>query len=289
MNDLRGLTAILTGASGGLGRHIGPALARAGMNVVLVTLPPVAVEELCAAVEREGVQALALRLDLRDPDQRRQIVASTLERFGSADLLVNNAAVEYSYPFHELSEESIRKVLTVNLEAPMMLAHAVLPEMLRRGRGHIVNISSLAGKSGPAYQEPYAATKAALTAFTYSLRGTYRGTGVSASVVCPGFIETGIYSRIKAKIGRPAPWLLGACQPEAVVAALVRAVRKDQPEVFVNKHPIRPLLALSALFPAFGAWVTAWSGTHEFFRQVAEAEKRRNGGVGDPITQTRGR
>jgi short-subunit dehydrogenase len=277
MKNLRGQTAILTGASGGLGNFIAPAMARAGMNLALVAFPGAGLNEVRSAVMKEGVKASALALDLRDPEQRRQVVSATLKEFGSVDVVVNNAGVESSSVYHELSEADIRNVLAVNLEAPMMLTRAVLPEMLRQGRGHIVNMSSLAGKFGPGYQEAYATTKAAITTFTYSLRGTYRGTGVSASVVCPSFVEAGIYLRIKEIIGRPAPGLLGAsvCSPERVGQAVVRAIQHDWPEIFVSRFPVRPMLALYALSPSLGTWITdKILGAHDFFRAVAEAQKR---------------
>lgn len=277
MKNLRGQTAILTGASGGIGRHIAPALAKAGMNLVLVAFPGIGLDEVCSAVTREGIKAMALDLDLRDPKQRQHVVSAALKEFGQVDVLVNNAAVEFTAVYHELSEQQIKDVLSVNLEAPMMLTKAVLPEMLRRGRGHIVNISSFAGRLGPGFQEPYAATKAALTAFTYSLRGTYRRTGVSASAVCPGFVEAGIYSRLKAQLGRPAPGLFGAsvCPPQRVARAVLRVIEHDLPEVFVNRYPVRPALALYVLSPSLGAWITdKILGTHDFFQSVAEAQKR---------------
>jgi len=277
MKNLRGQAAILTGASGGLGNFIAPAMARAGMNLALVAFPGTGIDEVRSAVMKEGIKVLALALDLRDPEQRRQVVSATLKEFGSVDVLVNNAGIESSSVYHELSEEDIRNVLAVNLEAPMMLTRAVLPEMLRRGRGHIVNMSSLAGKFRPGFQEAYVATKAALTAFTYSLRGTYRGTGVSASVVCPGFVEAGIYARIKEEIGRPAPGLLGAavCSPECVARAVLRVIQHDVPEMFVSKVPVRPMLTLCALSPSLGAWITdKILGADDFFRAVAEARKR---------------
>ena len=158
----------------------------------------------------------------------------------------------------------------------MMLTRAVLPDMLRRRGGHIVNMSSLAGKFGPGYQEAYAATKAALTAFSFSLRGTYRGTGVSASVVCPGFVEAGIYARMKQRIGRPAPGILGlgVCQPERVAQAVLRAIQRDWPEVFVSRVPVRPVLALYPLSPSLGAWITdKVLKAHDFFRAAAAAQR----------------
>jgi short-subunit dehydrogenase len=146
--------------------------------------------------------------------------------------------------------------------------------MLERKRGHIVNISSLAGKAAPAFQEPYAATKAGLIAFTASLRATYRGSGVSASVIVPGFVEAGIYTRLKAKSGCPAPALIGTSPPEAIPRAVIRAIEKDLPEVVVNPIPVRPLFALAALLPSLGEWLFSQIDANEFFRKVVEAQTR---------------
>ncbi|HUR45673.1 MAG TPA: SDR family NAD(P)-dependent oxidoreductase, partial [Candidatus Saccharimonadales bacterium] len=167
--------------------------------------------------------------------------------------------------------------LTVNLEVPMVLTRLLLPGMLKRGCGHVVNMSSLAGKSGPGYQEPYAATKAGLIAFTSSLRGTYHGSGFSASVICPGFVEAGIYTRLKEKTGLAAPALLGTSRPEPVARAVVRCLRKDLPEAIINPLPVRPLFALTALAPSLGAWIMRKIGAHEFFRTVHVAQQKAAG------------
>jgi NAD(P)-dependent dehydrogenase (short-subunit alcohol dehydrogenase family) len=271
MKDLAGRTAVVTGASGGLGGYLVDALADAGMNLLLVAFPGGGLAEVTAAARRRGVRAACEVLDVRDPAQRVRLVETAEREWGGVDLLVNNAGVEFSAVYHSLAEGQVREVLAVNLEAPLLLARLVLPGMVARGRGHIVSISSLAGKSGPAYQEPYAATKAGLTSFTASLRATYRGTGVSASVVCPGFVEAGIYTRLKALTGRPAPWPLAACPPQRVGTALVRAVRRDLPEVLVTRYPMRPVLALAVLSPRLGEWLTRAMGVHEFFRSAAAA------------------
>ncbi len=276
MKNLIGQTAILTGASGGLGEFMAYALADAGLTLFLVAYPGDGLENLRVALAKRGYRAATGIWDLRVPEERKRALEQARVELGGIDVLINNAGVEFSAAYHELPERDIEDVLRVNLEAPMMLTHAVLPEMLSRGQGHIVNISSLAGRFAPGFQEPYVATKAALTAFTYSLRGTYRKTGVSASVVCPGFVEAGIYSRIKAIIGKPAPGLLGlgVCSPESVARAVVHVIRRDLPEVFVSNCPVRPLLALGSLSPSLGAWITdKILAAHDFFRSVAEARK----------------
>ena len=145
--------------------------------------------------------------------------------------------------------------------------------MLSRNRGHIVNISSLAGKSAPAFQEPYAATKAGLIGFTSSLRATYRGSGVSASVVVPGFVEAGIYAQLKKRSGLAAPALLVTSPPEKVAQAVVKVIEKDLPEIIINPLPVRPLLAFIALFPKAGEWLSDKTGGNDFFRKVVDKQK----------------
>jgi short-subunit dehydrogenase len=269
-----GQTVLLTGASGGLGTFMARAFAERGTQLALVAYPGADLEGVRRETAKQGIRAVALAYDLRDPAQRRAVVEQVRKELGAIDILVNNAGVEFTSPYHELSEDNIRDVLSVNLEAAMLMTRLVLPEMLQRKRGHIVNISSLAGKAGPAFQEPYAATKAGLIAFTFSLRATYRRDGVSASVIVPGFVEAGIYAKLKEKSGCAAPALLGTSSPQKVARAVLRAIERDRPEIIVNPLPVRPLLALTALCPSLGEWATSKTGGHDFFRRVVEALKQ---------------
>jgi short-subunit dehydrogenase len=269
-----GDTVLLTGASGGLGMFMARGFVDYKVRQVLVAHPGANLAELRKEIEDRGGEAISITCDLRDAAQRKQLIQDVRKQLGPIDILVNNAGVEFTSVYHELSEESIYGTLSVNLEAPMILSRLVLPEMLERKRGHIVNISSLAGKSGPAFQEPYAATKAGLIAFTASLRATYHGSGVSASVILPGFVEAGIYTKLKAKSGCSAPALIGTSPPEAIPRAVIRAIENDLPEVIVNPIPVRPLFALIALFPSLGEWISNKIGANDFFRKVVEAQKR---------------
>lgn len=274
MKILAGQTVLLTGASGGLGTYMAQAFALRKVKLALVGHPGVDLEGLRKSVAGAGVPALALAVDLRDATRRHEMLAAVRERLGPIDILVNNAGVEFNSAYHHLSEAQIEEVLSVNLEAPMILSRLVLPEMLGRKQGHIVNISSLAGKSGPAFQEPYAATKAGLVALTQSLRASYRGSGVSASVIVPAFVEAGIYARLKAKSGCAAPWLLTGTSPEEVAQAVLRSIGGDVPEIIVNRYPLRPVLAVSAVLPRLGDWISARIGVHDFFRRAAGTETR---------------
>ena len=268
-----GQIVVLTGASGGLGTYMVKAFARRKVHLALVAYPGKGLEELAMEAEQQGVKAVTYPYDLRDSAQRHRLLEEVHQALGPVDVLVNNAGVEFTLPYHELTEKQIGEVIDVNLVAPMILSRLMLPQMLERGHGHIVNISSLAGKSGPACQEPYAATKAALVAFTSSLRATYRSRGVSASAVVPGFVEAGIYSQLKARSGCSAPALLGTSPPGKVAQGVLHVIERDLPEIIINPLPVRPLLALTALFPRFGEWLTGKTGANEFFLKVVEAQK----------------
>jgi short-subunit dehydrogenase len=266
------LNVLLTGATGGLGTYMTRAFAEKGVGLALVAYPGTGLDSLSREVKARGGRAIAFSLDLREPALRHQLVTEVTDKLGAVDILVNNAGIEFTAAYHELSEERIRDVLNLNLEAPMTLTRLLLPGMLARNRGHIVSISSLAGKSGPAFQEPYAATKAALIAFTSSLRATYYHTGVSASVITPGFVEAGIYAKLKARSGLSAPSILGTSLPTKVATAVIRAVEHNLPEIIINPIPVRPLLAVAALLPRVGEWLTHKTGVNDFFRKVVEMQ-----------------
>ena len=276
MQDLSGRTAIVTGASKGIGVYIAQALAKQGTNLVLAARSASALQEVRKAVERLGVRAVAVPTDVGDRSALESLVERAVSEFGSIDILVNNAGIELILAYHKLTPEEIEEVVRVNLIAPMQLTWLVLPGMLERRQGHIVNVSSLAGKAGPAFGEPYGATKAGLIGFTQSLRGTYRRSGVSVSVVCPGFVEEGMYAKTKEEYGVTAPRLAGVSKPEAVARGVIRAIKKDLPEVIVNPGAIRLLLAIAAMSPGLGEWIVERIGANATFRKVAKlrAEQR---------------
>lgn len=274
MKIINGQTVLITGASGGLGTYLTKAFAGLGLKLGLVAYPGEDLERLRQTVAKNGIKALAIPADLRDDAQRRSVVDLVTRELGGVDILINNAGIEFTLPYHELSEENICDVLSVNLQASMIMTRLVLPRMLERKSGHIVNISSLAGRCGPAFQEPYSATKAGLIAFTSSFRATYRHSGISASVITPGFVETGIYANLKERSGCVAPALFGTSSPEKVVSAVLRAIERDVPEFIINPIPVRPLLMLNLVLPAVGEWVTDKLGANKFFARVVEAQKR---------------
>jgi short-subunit dehydrogenase len=245
--NLSAANVLLTGASRGLGRHIALALHATGAQLHLVARSQADLDNVAA--ECPGATTHAL-----DVTDRAALQALTREL--PVDVLVNNAGIELVAYFHELPLDEMQRILDVNLVAALTATRLVLPGMVARGRGHVVNIASLAGKSGPPLAETYAATKAGLIAFTQSLRASYAGTGVSASVVCPGFIRgEGMFAdRVARNHGKP-PALVGSSPPEQVGAAVVRAITKDEPELYVTPTPARLFAAIGALQPRFPGWL----------------------------------
>jgi short-subunit dehydrogenase len=249
MYDLKNKTAIVTGASRGIGTYIAQALAQEHMKLVLAARSVPELEEVAQRLQQEGYQVLAVPTDVTDPSALEALVEAARREFGTVDVLVNNAGSETLDTYHRLVWEEVYHTLEVNLTAPMRLTHLVLPGMLSQRRGHIVNISSLAARNAVTNQEPYCTSKAGLWGFTVALRASYRGSGVSASAICPGFIKgVGMFQRIQDMSGVKTPFY-GASPPEKVASAVVRAIKQNLPEVIVNPVPVRPFLALEALFP----------------------------------------
>jgi short-subunit dehydrogenase len=277
MRELEGRTAVLTGATGGIGPHIARALGTEKMNVVLAGLSVTALDELVAKISRT-TSVISILTDVTERAALERLVNAVIAKYGSLDLLVNNAGIETFSRYHTIPLDEIERNIKVNLTSAMLLTALVLPGMLNRRRGHIINISSLSGKAGPPCAEPYAATKAGLIAFTESLRAEYRETGVSASVICPGFVTAGIYQRIVDETGLRAPRILGTSSPELVAHAVIRAVKEDIPEIITNPGPTRLLTTLAELSPSFAEWAMRRIGAVEWFMKVAKfrGEKHEN-------------
>jgi len=274
MEQLRGRTALVTGASGGIGRQIARQLAAEGMSLVVSGRREDALAEVVAELRERGVRAESVPADLGDLGQVDPLIERSEAALGPIDLLVNNAGVETVGAFTEHSREQLTGMVDVNLTAPMLLTHRVVPGMLERGRGHVVFISSLAGKVGPAYNEPYAATKAGLIGLTQSLRAEYAKAPVGFSVICPGFVGgDGMYQRMVDQ-GVKSNRLLGETTLEKVADGVVDAVRRDRPELIESGSPIRPLLAVGQLAPRLSERLIGRFGVTEIFRRTAEGRDR---------------
>jgi short-subunit dehydrogenase len=266
MRDLSGRNALLTGASRGIGVFIGEALARQDVNLAICARPPSSdqLSQVAEKLANHGVRVVPILADLNFPQDRIRLVQETLNQLGPIDLLINNAGMEYSSPFIQLDNETVWRITEVNLIAPMDLTRLVLPGMLEQREGHIVNISSMSGKSPIALNSIYSATKAGMIAWTWAVRSELAGSGVSISVVCPGFVsEVGMHARS----GDKAPGIAREVSPQKVAKKVIDAIRFDRVETLVWATPVRPLLAIKELFPGFALWFYDVSGIDRFVKR----------------------
>jgi short-subunit dehydrogenase len=275
VDDLYGANALLTGAAGALGGHIARALATRGVRIAACGRRIEPLERLCRDLRRNGTVAEPVIADLSDREQRAGLVERAEAIVGPLDLLINNAGLEPPGAYTAFADAELLEVAEVNLLAPMLLTRHVLPGMLARGRGHVVMISSLAGRGGNAFNIPYATTKAGLVGCARSLRAELDGTPVSASVICPGFIaKDGMYADIQREFGVNAPVALRTVDPDRVADAVVRAITGDRPDMLTTGWPMRPLLAIQELAPRVAERLIVATGAPTFFRTIAELAGR---------------
>lgn len=271
MNELRGKHAIVTGASRGIGVYIAKTLAAHGCNLALAARSLEQLEEtrrVCAAM---GVRAVAIACDVGNADDVRGLVAAAEREFGRVDVLVNNAGIEYVERFQHLSLEQIEELVRVNLTSAMWLAKLVLPAMLERRDGAIVNVASLAGKGPVPFNTLYAASKHGMVGFARSLMIELDGTGVRCGVVCPGFVDEGMWKTHKER-GASLPPMMRAVAPQKVADAVAACAVKGG-EFIVAGAPYRPLLALGELAPAVLTPVVRRLGVPRVFAEGADRER----------------
>jgi len=264
-----GRIALVTGASRGIGALIARDVARTGGHVVLSARSAADLRAVTADLAAGGADVEFVPADLTEAGAAQALVADIEQRHGGIDLLVNNAGGDPLREFHAMSIEENLRTLALNLIAPVTLSHAVLGGMLSRGRGHVVNISAMAGRVAFPYTEVYAAAKDGLIGFTRVLRNDYHARGVSASVIILGAVRgAGQGQRMLDEAGMKSSAYMAPA--DSVARAVVSAVRKDRPEVVVMPGPARLLRAVMDYFPGLGPAVNRASGANATMRTIID-------------------
>ena len=256
--QIAGQRVLLTGATGGLGHAIAQALHERGAHLLLSGRN----EQALADLVHELGDAEALAADLANRDD----VSALPERAGRVDILVHNAGLPGSGRLESFTPEEIDRALDVNLRAGIQLARALLPAMLERGGGHLVFMSSMAGKVP--VTPVYSATKYGLRGFAAALRDDLHGSGVGVSAIFPGPIEdAGMQADSGVRTPNPKRY------PKDVAAAVVKAIEKDKPEITVADPIQRTGEYLAALAPATAARARRLVGLHKIVAATAEGQR----------------
>jgi short-subunit dehydrogenase len=258
--ELNGSSVLLTGATGGIGHAIARALRAQGASLLLTGRRTDVLEPLAAEV-----QGRATAIDLSD----RAAVDRLLDEAGDVDVLIANAALPAAGDALDFTVEQIDRALEVNLRAPIVLSRVLGERMAARGRGHIVLISSLSGKSGQPASSIYSATKFGLRGFGQGLRGDLAPRGVGVSVVFPGFIrDAGMFHESGAKL----PKGVGTSTPQDVAAAVVKAIRSNRGELDVAPVGLRAGTAFAQLAPGVSAKVAKLLGGDKVTAQLVNGQ-----------------
>ena len=254
--EIKNKNVLITGASRGIGCYIANAIAKHGGNIALLALP----SDLALLHSQEGklmrfnITAKSFAADLSDSQQISDVIKKISEEFGEIDIFISNAAIESVGIFDEQTEQVLEKTIAVNLLAPMLITKKLLPQMLSKRSGHIVTISSFAGKLGSPYQSVYSATKAGLNKWILGMKREFRGSGVSFSTISPNYVSnTGMYADIlqKASENLRTPKIAGEVTPPKVASVVVRSILKDKTDKIVGSPLLKVVSALNELAPDF--------------------------------------
>ena len=252
MTSLHGCTALITGASSGIGAEMARQIAPHARALVLVARRADRLEALKAELERSGMEVQCHAADLADGAQVERLLAALEESGTKVDFLINNAGLGDHGLFEDSEWKRVQAMLDVNIAALTRLTHALLPGIIRSGRGAILNVSSITAYLPMPRMAVYAASKAYVNSFTEALRAELRGTGVAVSALCPGPVETefgSLAKRAGEEDAAPAPDFLK--QPVGrIVRDALRGLDRGRART-IPGLPLAVMMFLTALVPIF--------------------------------------
>ena len=213
--EVSGRVAIVTGASSGIGAALARELARRGTTVAVVARRADRLEEVLADCVKIAPASRSYPADLSDPERAAELAVTIWDELGGIDVLVNNAGIPLRRPVQRVTMDEVQRAMTVNYLSPVAMTLALLPRMLERRSGTIVNVSSLGGRLGIPTEAAYCGSKFALAGFSESMAADLAGTGVSVRLVLPGAIDTEIWDQP----GNDNPLYNGPKEPPEGIAA----------------------------------------------------------------------
>jgi short-subunit dehydrogenase len=246
-NNFKGKTVIITGASAGVGAAVARTFAHLGANLVLVARGQSALDKITDEL-KPITSVINIAMDINDPVANETLLEKAAQQFGSVDVLINNAGFHQRGDVENNQANDLAQMVDVNLRAPIQLACLMLPYLRKAGGGAIVNVGSLAGRTPLQGAATYAATKAGLRAFTYSLADELRDSGIYIGLVSPGPIDTGF---IMSEIDQVEDIVFSQPMSSAqqVADAIVSIARGEETEISLPRAS-GWLTTISYLFPA---------------------------------------
>jgi short-subunit dehydrogenase len=230
--QIKDKVVLLTGASSGIGRATALLLAGQGARLSLVARRNEKLKEVADEIEAKGGQALAIKADVTKSDEVKKAVDETLREFKGIDILINNAGGGAAIPVQELTEAEVRGLWELNFMGTFYFIKALLPYFLEKKSGHIINVATSAALRPLPLYGAYCASKAAVIAFSESLRSELIGTGVKLTIVYPFITQSEFYDVVKNK-SRGRGDVIGPVQTaETVARVILRSVRRQPPQAF---------------------------------------------------------
>lgn len=271
--EIKDKVVLITGASRGLGVDMALEFAAKGARLALAARSAEGLEETAGSIGSRA-EVITIPADVSKLTSLNDLVEAVQNKLGDIDVLVNNAGLEKVWDFEAMDPTEIEQIVGVNVTGLMWLTRLVLPAMIERRSGHIVNIASTAGLVPVPHNSVYSATKHAVVGFSHSLRMEMLDHGVGVSVVCPGFVNAGMFE----EWGRKPPGVSKLNDTKDVARATVDAVVRNRSEVVIDGGPQRIGDVVQALSPSFATLTYKLSGAIGYFRDQARINSEKSKG-----------